>query len=58
MGGLEDIKKAKVRATICASHSFLEDCSRILRAIRIAARLGFRFTRETSYSIKIYPVQF
>ncbi|CAL5373111.1 unnamed protein product [Camellia sinensis] len=52
MGGLEDIKKAKVRTTIRASHSFLEDCARILRAIRIAARLGFRFTRETAHSIK------
>ncbi|KAL7180389.1 hypothetical protein ACSBR1_043565 [Camellia fascicularis] len=52
MGGLEDIKKAKVRTTIRASHSFLEDCARILRAIRIVARLGFRFTRETAYSIK------
>ncbi|XP_028125487.1 uncharacterized protein LOC114322392 isoform X3 [Camellia sinensis] len=49
MGGLEDIKKAKVRTTIRASHSFLEDCARILRAIRIAARLGFRFTRETAH---------
>lgn len=35
-----------------ASFSFIEDCARILRAIRIAARLGFRFGRETALSIK------
>uniref|UniRef100_A0A6N2MDP5 Poly A polymerase head domain-containing protein n=1 Tax=Salix viminalis TaxID=40686 RepID=A0A6N2MDP5_SALVM len=47
MGGLEDIKKAKVRTVIPANISFQEDRARILRAVRIAARLGFRFTRET-----------
>ncbi|XP_052175888.1 uncharacterized protein LOC127790412 isoform X2 [Diospyros lotus] len=52
MGGVEDIRKAKVRTIIRASLSFLEDCARILRAMRIAARLGFRFTRETAQSIK------
>uniref|UniRef100_A0A6N2NEI6 Poly A polymerase head domain-containing protein n=1 Tax=Salix viminalis TaxID=40686 RepID=A0A6N2NEI6_SALVM len=52
MGGLEDIKKAKVRTVIPASTSFQEDCARILRAVRIAARLGFRFTRETAHFIK------
>ncbi|KAK9278938.1 hypothetical protein L1049_028520 [Liquidambar formosana] len=52
MGGMEDIRKAKVRTMIPASTSFQEDCARILRAIRIAARLGFRFTRETAHSVK------
>ncbi|KAF8390726.1 hypothetical protein HHK36_025253 [Tetracentron sinense] len=64
MGGMEDIRKAKVRTVIPASTSFLEDCgeyfvailhvnfARILRAVRIAARLGFRFTRETAHSVK------
>lgn len=28
------------------------DTARILRAIRVAARLGFRFTRETAHSVK------
>ncbi|XP_039124004.1 poly(A) polymerase I-like isoform X2 [Dioscorea cayenensis subsp. rotundata] len=52
MGGMEDIKKAKVRTVIPAYTSFQEDCARILRAIRIAARLGFRFSKETAHSIK------
>ncbi|KAJ6869325.1 hypothetical protein NC651_034163 [Populus alba x Populus x berolinensis] len=52
VGGLEDIKKAKVRTVIPASTSFQEDCARILRAVRIAARLGFCFTRETAHFIK------
>uniref|UniRef100_A0A5B7BUX5 Polynucleotide adenylyltransferase n=1 Tax=Davidia involucrata TaxID=16924 RepID=A0A5B7BUX5_DAVIN len=51
-GGVEDIKKAKVQTMIPAGLSFLEDCARILRAIRIAARLGFRFTRETAHNVK------
>ncbi|KAK0588720.1 hypothetical protein LWI29_004624 [Acer saccharum] len=52
MGGIKDIKKAKVRTVIPASTSFQEDCARILRAIRIAARLGFRFSRETAHFVK------
>ncbi|KAJ4728866.1 putative Poly(A) polymerase [Melia azedarach] len=52
MGGIEDIRKAKVRTVIPASTSFQEDCARILRAIRIAARLGFRFSRETAHFVK------
>ncbi|GAB4833488.1 hypothetical protein Ancab_031732 [Ancistrocladus abbreviatus] len=52
MGGLEDIKNAKVRTMIPASTSFQDDCARILRAIRIAARLGFRLARETAQSVK------
>ncbi|KAI0513392.1 hypothetical protein KFK09_009412 [Dendrobium nobile] len=52
LGGMEDIKKAKVRTVIPAQTSFQEDRARILRAIRIAARLGFRFNRETAQCIK------
>lgn len=52
VGGLEDIKMAKVRSVIPASTSFVEDCARILRGVRIAARLGFRFTRETAHYVK------
>ncbi|EOY22605.1 Polynucleotide adenylyltransferase family protein [Theobroma cacao] len=52
MGGIEDIRKAKVRTVIPAGTSFQEDCARILRAIRIAARLGFSFSRETAHFIK------
>nr|XP_043612721.1 poly(A) polymerase I isoform X2 [Erigeron canadensis] len=52
IGGMEDIQKAKVRCIIPANTSFVEDCARILRGIRIAARLGFRFSRETSHFLK------
>ncbi|KAK3144911.1 hypothetical protein QOZ80_4AG0319610 [Eleusine coracana subsp. coracana] len=52
LGGIEDIKKAKVRTVIPADTSFQEDCARILRAIRIAARLGFSFPKETAYYVR------
>ncbi|XP_068666937.1 uncharacterized protein [Aristolochia californica] len=52
MGGMEDIKKAKVRTVIAARTSFQEDCARILRAIRIAARLDFHFAKDTAHSLK------
>lgn len=52
MCGLEDIRNAKVQTIIPSSVSFHEDCARILRAIRIAARLGFRLARETAQSVR------
>lgn len=52
LGGMEDIKRAKVRTIIPASTSFQEDCALILRAVRIAARLDFQFTRETAHSVR------
>ncbi|XP_055818746.1 uncharacterized protein LOC129887606 isoform X2 [Solanum dulcamara] len=52
LGGLEDIRRAKVRCVIPASSSFIEDCARILRGVRIAGRLRFRFARETAHFIK------
>uniref|UniRef100_A0A1J3IBR4 Poly(A) polymerase I n=1 Tax=Noccaea caerulescens TaxID=107243 RepID=A0A1J3IBR4_NOCCA len=51
LGGIEDIRKAKVRTVIHAGTSFQQDCARILRAIRIAARLGFRISKETAHFI-------
>ncbi|KAK7291526.1 hypothetical protein RIF29_06742 [Crotalaria pallida] len=54
MGGIEDIMRAKVRTVAPAAASFQEDCARILRAIRIAARLGFSISKETAHSIKDY----
>ncbi|RVW78034.1 Poly(A) polymerase I [Vitis vinifera] len=52
MGGMQDIKKAKVRTVIPANISFVEDCARILRGVRIAARLGFRFTKDIAHSVR------
>nr|KAJ0208741.1 hypothetical protein LSAT_V11C400190340 [Lactuca sativa] len=52
VGGIDDIRKAKVRTIHPASFSLVEDCARILRAIRIAARLGFGFSRDTARAIK------
>ncbi|KAH1251365.1 Poly(A) polymerase I [Glycine max] len=42
----------EVRTVVPAATSFREDCARILRAIRIAARLGFSISRETAQSVK------
>ncbi|GAU38112.1 hypothetical protein TSUD_317990 [Trifolium subterraneum] len=52
MGGIEDIRKAKVRTIIPADISFREDCARILRAIRVTARLGFSISKETAHFVK------
>ncbi|PNY06893.1 poly(A) polymerase-like protein [Trifolium pratense] len=52
MGGMKDIIKAKVRTMVPAATSFQEDYARILRGIRIAARLGFSISTETARSIK------
>ncbi|CAN6585640.1 unnamed protein product [Malus baccata var. baccata] len=52
MEGIEDIRKAKVQTMIPASTSFREDCACILRAIRIAALLGFCISKETVHSVK------
>lgn len=51
-GGMEDLKMAKVRTVIPAHVSFAEDRARILRAIRIAARLNFQFSRDTARAIQ------
>ncbi|GFP98576.1 poly(A) polymerase i [Phtheirospermum japonicum] len=59
--GVDDIRKAKVRTIKPANLSLTEDCgsyfhfisaARILRAIRIAARLGFRISKETALAVK------
>eukprot|EP01018_Ginkgo_biloba_P017274 Gb_24145 [translate_table: standard] len=55
-GGMEDLKMAKVRTVIPAHASFEEDCARVLRAIRIAARLGFQFTRDTARAIQDFSL--
>ncbi|KAL9294336.1 putative polynucleotide adenylyltransferase [Arabidopsis thaliana] len=52
LGGIEDIKKAKVRTVFHAGTSFQEDSARILRGTRIAARLGFTISKETAHFLK------
>lgn len=52
VGGIEDLKKMKVRTVVSACESFEEDNARILRALRIGARLGFKFSRDTAKAIQ------
>ncbi|KAL5706177.1 hypothetical protein ACHQM5_024380 [Ranunculus cassubicifolius] len=50
--GMRDLKLGKVQTVIPAYVSFKEDCGRILRGLRIAARLGLSFSAETAAAIK------
>lgn len=50
--GIQDIRTSKVRTVIPAHSSFEEDCARILRGFRIAARLNLQFTEETASAIR------
>ncbi|XP_031740541.1 uncharacterized protein LOC101203603 isoform X2 [Cucumis sativus] len=52
LGAMEDIRKSKVRTVKPANLSFTEDCARILRGVRLAARLEFRFSKDIALSIK------
>uniref|UniRef100_A0A0E0NP92 Poly A polymerase head domain-containing protein n=1 Tax=Oryza rufipogon TaxID=4529 RepID=A0A0E0NP92_ORYRU len=52
VNGVRDISKNKVSTVIPARVSFKEDPARILRGLRIAARLGFEFSSETSAAIR------
>ncbi|KAG8099297.1 hypothetical protein GUJ93_ZPchr0013g36224 [Zizania palustris] len=52
VNGVRDIRKNKVCTVIPACVSFNEDPARILRGLRIAARLGFRVSSETSAAIR------
>ncbi|XP_074302630.1 uncharacterized protein LOC141634305 isoform X2 [Silene latifolia] len=54
--GMGDLRAMKLRTLVPAHLSFEEDCARILRGIRIAARLGFSFTKDTEKAIRsLYP---
>lgn len=45
LGGLDDLNRRQLR--LLHPLSFLEDPTRVLRGARLAARLGFRFDRDT-----------
>jgi tRNA nucleotidyltransferase (CCA-adding enzyme) len=49
-GGWEDLRRGLVR--ILHDHSFIDDATRILRAVRYAARLGFRLEKETKLALR------
>ncbi|KAL6959837.1 hypothetical protein U1Q18_039988 [Sarracenia purpurea var. burkii] len=50
--GMTDLRSLKLRTLIPAQLSFEEDCARILRGLRIAARLGLSFSKETEIAIR------
>uniref|UniRef100_A0ACD5WHP2 Uncharacterized protein n=1 Tax=Avena sativa TaxID=4498 RepID=A0ACD5WHP2_AVESA len=52
VNGVMDLRKNKVCTVIPAHVSFKEDPARILRGLRVAARLGFEFSSETSTAIR------
>lgn len=49
--GMMDLRSLKLQTLIPAQLSFKEDCARILRGLRIAARLGLSFSKETEIAI-------
>ncbi|CAO2831282.1 unnamed protein product [Amaranthus hypochondriacus] len=49
--GMEDLSAKKLRTLVPAHSSFQVDRGRILRGIRIAARLGFSFAKDTEKAI-------
>nr|GMC93343.1 uncharacterized protein LOC109177585 isoform X1 [Ipomoea batatas] len=49
---MADIKSQKLRTLIPAQLSFEEDCARILRGLRLAARLKFSFSMEIETAIR------
>jgi poly(A) polymerase len=51
VGGQEDLKKRVIRAIGDPAARFAEDRLRMMRAVRFAARLGFRIEEETEKAI-------
>ncbi|KAM4118594.1 hypothetical protein ACJW30_02G215600 [Castanea mollissima] len=49
--GMVDLRSLKLRTLIPAQLSFREDCARILRGLRIAARLGLSLSKDTETAI-------
>lgn len=50
--GMKDLDQGIIRCVGNASHRFLEDALRILRAVRFSAQLGFEIEEETKDAIK------
>ncbi|XP_004287737.1 PREDICTED: uncharacterized protein LOC101302293 isoform X2 [Fragaria vesca subsp. vesca] len=49
--GMADLNSLKLRSLVPAKLSFKEDCARILRGLRIAARLRLSISKETETAI-------
>ncbi|KAI3704478.1 hypothetical protein L1987_74699 [Smallanthus sonchifolius] len=49
--GMKDLLGLKLRTLVPAHESFTEDCARILRGLRIAARLGLSFSKDVEAAI-------
>ncbi|KAL1207195.1 hypothetical protein V5N11_036360 [Cardamine amara subsp. amara] len=49
--GMEDLTDLKLRTLVPAHLSFKEDCARILRGLRIAARLGLSLSKDVETTI-------
>lgn len=50
--GIKDVVASEVRTLIPAHLSFTEDCARILRGLRIVARLGLHFSKDTATAVQ------
>nr|GFD14155.1 polynucleotide adenylyltransferase family protein [Tanacetum cinerariifolium] len=48
---MKDLLDLKLRTLVPAHLSFTEDCARILRGLRIAARLGLSFSKDIEAAI-------
>jgi tRNA nucleotidyltransferase (CCA-adding enzyme) len=49
-GGWEDLRRGLVR--VLHQRSFVDDATRLLRAVRYAARLGFRLEKQTALALR------
>ncbi|CAN6813359.1 unnamed protein product [Brassica oleracea] len=49
--GMEDLKDLKLRTLIPAHVSFSEDCARVLRGLRLSARLGLSLSKDIKTAI-------
>ncbi|XP_022775478.1 uncharacterized protein LOC111317278 isoform X2 [Durio zibethinus] len=56
--GMSDLKSLKLRTLIPAHVSFRDDCARILRGLRIAARLGLSFSKDTESAILMLELNY